>query len=356
MPIAVHGIFGGNTPNDVVAFDGRLIAIGGVNGGCCDGSFSTDTRALVWTSTDGVTWELVADSPAFDLGSMHAVAARPGRVVVVGSVQRESAEFEGQVDPHGAAWVSSDGSKWRLVEGVPHFYDVVAAADGFVASTLAGANPEIWASDDGRAWTRIAGLAELGEGSIDRLLVVEDGGVVAVGRSEAFGVEPPTFEPADAAVWRSADGRTWSRVADQAAFTDGWMRDVAERDGRLVAIGSGETESGTSVWVSDGGRTWQRHSATALGAADTFVARVIAGRDGFLVVGSTGDAGMSTFAWTSADGAGWARIPALPALDGDAEVPGLEGWIRRSDGSIVAVGRRWDVDAGEPVPVTWLIR
>ena len=356
LPIAVPGIFGGNTPRDVVAFGGRMLAVGGVNGGCCDGSFSTDTRALVWFSTDGATWDLVRDAPAFELGSMNAAAARPGHVVAVGSLQLRSAEFEGQVDPRGAVWASSDGSEWRLVTDVPHFDDLVATADGFVASTLAGANPEIWGSDDGRSWTRLAGRAELGDGSIDRLLVLESGGVVAVGRSEAFGVEPPSLEPADAVVWRSPDGRSWARVADQAAFTDGWMRDVAERSGRLVAIGSGDLESGTSVWTSDDGLAWTRHSATALGADDTFVDRAMAGPTGFIVVGSTGDADTSVIAWTSLDGEVWARVPGQPALDGGAAAPDVAGWIAAGDGSIVAVGSRWDMEAGEQAPVAWRIR
>ena len=356
MPIAVPGIFGGNTPRDVVAYGDRLFAVGGVNGGCCDGSFSTDTRALVWTSADGATWELVPDSPVFELASMHAVAARPGRLVAVGNLLPESEEFEGQVDPRAAAWTSGDGVTWRLIEGVPFFSDVVASADGFVASALNGANPEIWGSDDGRAWRRLAGRADLGDGSIDRLLVLDDGGMVAVGRSEAFGVESPTYEPADAAVWRSPDGGAWSRVGDQDAFSDAWMWDVAERDGRLVGIGSGESESGISVWTSDDGLAWRRHSATALGADGTFVNLITAGPAGFIVVGSTGDTDRSVSAWTSPDGDAWARVPVQAALDGGAAAPDVAGWIVRGDGSIVAVGGRWDMEAGEQAPVAWLIR
>ena len=74
MPIGVPGVYAGNIPDDVTVFKDRLIAVGGVNDGCCDGGFSKGTKALVWISRDapnGVwrrtptrsTWDIWSPSP-----------------------------------------------------------------------------------------------------------------------------------------------------------------------------------------------------------------------------------------------------------------------------------------------------
>ena len=153
MPIAVPGIFGGNRPNDVVAFDGRLLAVGGVSGGCCDGSFSTDTRALVWSSTDGATWSQRA-VPGFPARTLHASAAFNGRLYVVGGASDELYET-GQ--RYNDVW-STDGTSWRQEPTAPftprslHSLVVRNNELWMLGGLGVGYLNEVWRTADGAAW------------------------------------------------------------------------------------------------------------------------------------------------------------------------------------------------------------
>jgi hypothetical protein len=69
MPDPTPHTYGGEAAADVVAFKGGYIAVGGIFGGCCTGAYTTDTRAAVWRSADGVHWELEPHRPAFALGT-----------------------------------------------------------------------------------------------------------------------------------------------------------------------------------------------------------------------------------------------------------------------------------------------
>ena len=135
------------------------------------------------------------------------------------------------------------------------------------------------------------------------------------------------------------------------------MQYVGERNGRLVAVGTGDTVSGVTVWVSDDGLAWRRDDNTALGADGTWIRELVAGREAFIVVGSSDDSETNMVAWASLDGESWGLVPRQPALDGvEAAGPNVAGWIALDDGSVIAVGSRWDMEAGELAPVTWLIR
>lgn len=349
MPNPLPQTYGGNVPDDIAWFKGGLVAVGGVNAGCCDAGFSTDTRAVVWRSLDGVGWELAPDSDVFDLGHMNAVAADDERIVAVGHLNFEAQASPGSLDPVGAAWVSDDGATWLLLTDVPQLRDIIATDDGFLAVENAGRAPAIWRSPDGRQWDRVAAGSELGNGVIYRLIESEDG-FVAVGTSVNIAVERGSQ---DAVVWRSSNGRDWTRIWNQGGLGDGSILDVAVRDGRYVAVGAGPGP-GDAIWVSDDGETWQRNVDQVISQRGLEVFGVVAGLDGFIATGARpGPGGFRVLgAWTSADGLAWGSVPQQAGIEG---APYLVAGIGAEDGAIFAVGSRWDDGVGN-VPVAWRIR
>jgi hypothetical protein len=347
LPIAVPGIFGGNSPNALTVFGDTLVAAGSVNGGCCDGGFSTNTRALVWTSEDGREWDLVPGGPVFALGMPVAVAATKTDVVAVGTVNREGS-VPGEVDRAPAVWTSRDARSWARVEHAPPFVDVAAVASGFVGVAQVDAGPEVWASSDGRAWHRIADAAALGPGQAGRIEATELG-LVIVGRSPEF---------AGPAIWRSPDGLRWTRAADALEATGLFgVEGVAAIEGRLVAIASSD-DGPPAVLVSDDELRWRHVEGMPVTPSGRFDV-LVAGADLLLVIGADVPHGaegpeMVAAAWASADGLAWARLDtAAPVFGQIQEIADAAAFL---DGFVV-VGRAAAHDAVETFqPAAWVVR
>jgi hypothetical protein len=204
-------------------------------------------------------------------------------------------------------WSSADGFRWESRGGLPGSADegiegIAEGRHGWVAISYRSA----WRSSDGIAWQKVdgnpfgAGLDDGGPeygaeggccGGELRDIAATPDGFVAVGGVTCFKC------PGRSAVWLSADGRSWSRVAYQPSFEAGQMYAVVRlQTGRLVAVGA-------AAWVSDdGGRTWtdyaladQRAYALSLGIA----------RGGeLLAAGNQTETGIGAV-WRSSDGVTW---------------------------------------------------
>ena len=195
-----------------------------------------DAVAAVWTSSDGVEWSRVAhDEAVFGASSqvrMRSVAVEGSGLVAVG------VEDRGPMGPAAAVWTSVDGITWSRVpdEGSVFLFSemnsVAAGGPGLVAVGTNDSDAEVWTSVDGSTWARVprddTTLGGLGFQSMVSV-TVGGPGLVAVGADESL--EP--LNGPDAAVWTSADGITWSRVAhDEAVFDGHWMTSVTAGGGQ----------------------------------------------------------------------------------------------------------------------------
>ena len=113
-------------------------------------------------------------------------------------------------------------------------------------------------------WTKVddGSLGGPGDQQIDAI-VANDTGLVAVGWTASGG-------NVDAAVWTSADGSSWDRVAASDVFGgagDQRMSSVTSVDGTFFAGGS-STRDGRdpdgAVWLSADGIEWKRAPAKAM--------------------------------------------------------------------------------------------
>jgi hypothetical protein len=189
-----------------------------------------------WYSVDGSDWS-VAAVPALP----EEILARPDSERYVGmtgvtaagndlvSWGIASVPLADNPDEHlvvPLVWTSHDGRTWASV-ALPELDRITAVTGGpvgFVATGRAGPDAAVWFSADGDAWERVANGAFTSGGISDpgRMLVVESAaatgaGFVVVGGEGLCLHEPCTYQ--DAVIWTSADGRSWSRVPGDARFT-----------------------------------------------------------------------------------------------------------------------------------------
>jgi hypothetical protein len=176
---------------------------------------------------------------------------------------------------------------------------------------------------------------------------------------------------AEAAVWTSVDGITWSRVAhDEAVFGaigGQEMNSVTVGGPGLVAVGNGTDHRGADVWTSVDGITWSlvtddeaRRDAgygifgppwTIFGGAQG-INSVIAAGPGLVAVGSNrGGAAV----WTSVDGLTWSAVPADEAVFGGTGNQMMHS-VTVTGAGLVAVGASGGYDHDQftrPEAVVW---
>ena len=148
-------------------------------------------------------------------------------------------------------------------------------------------------------------------------------GYVAVGDAAMDGTLPASA--IGPVVWASPDGRTWTRsdalpAVKATAGADVGLDGVAATGGRIVAVGHVSTPAATwsaaFAWWSDGG-PW---SSVEIGRFDLSQrVRVVAVHGGLLAMFVTGsDISCSSAIWSSADGSSWNCAGNDPAFDGAA--------------------------------------
>jgi hypothetical protein len=248
---------------DLIMYRGQLLASGRAE-------VSEDVQAKMWTRDQDGRWSNVY---------LDGTDPAPGEDVVFGVVGR------------GRTLVAV-GS-----DGLPGARDAAT-----------------WISTDfGRRWTRTdAGLSVPGN---EAMFSVTDNGrrFVAVG----FAGSGP--DEADAAIWESRNGRSWTRVSDEALVGGpGWgeARDVIAYRGGFVAVGGtdlpdAEADPDASVWLSRTGLDWQRIDIAEFARPrDQRMNSVVRTSPGFLAAGFDGAAGnMDAALWTSPDAMNWTRVP-----------------------------------------------
>lgn len=295
------------------------------------------------------------------VGPPVAIAVGASGAVIVGE------RFIADPSPYAAAtaFASDDLATWRPAEldaglrlgtSVPTSGPLVGMGSvtwgsaGFVATGIdltPGVTGVAWRSADGRRWTRheLPGAATARPGAV----AWNGGRYVAVGVDE--GPRAPRM-----AVWTSADGVSWRRVADGPAFDVGDYQDTMEYRGwagpadldaagpaGFVAVGRrcvggrtyGEPVACTAVvWRSPDGSSW-----TAERSPDALRGSVVAGA--VLTVGD--DAG-------SPDGAASRVVLVGATADADGNLGGGRVVIADSNPTGGVVGSAWEVVAPVGLP------
>ena len=339
-------VFGGEAPDDIVVFHGDLVAVGGVNAVCCAGGYSPDTRATVWVSHDGITWQLLPRQTSLDNGHMSSLAANDRVLVSVGGRTLPSAQPGNEVNS-GAVWWSSDGRTWHLITGYPQFISVTSQGGVFYALALASDGDEIWSSGNGQTWRLAANKDDLRHSNLQ--------GVVATSLGIfAWGSMSEAGSPTDVSViWRSTDGVRWSRVGSGVV---GGLEGVVglPQEKRVLAFGQ-DGQGQPAVWISSDGINWSSQRGPA--GADAGYLAAGATTRGFLLAGVTPTTRQLRL-WSSMDGAEWAdvgrgsRVFQAPATDNGLSIT---AFAELADSTVAIIGRR-DAPGLHGISEAWLLR
>lgn len=265
-----------------------------------------------------------------------------------------------QFNDFGAVFVTQDGEHWRstaLDDGVgaqdtSEPFGVGVGPLGLIAIggvCCATEERAFWHSADGLRWTRLAidGDLDVRDAWVARVVGLPTGWVAA---GSAAG---------RAAIWTSADGRTWRAVdPGQANLGKGSISDVVVAGGRLIAVGTVDDAAGThdgGVWASEDGIAWSRIAPldpALTGPDETELWRVVPFGAGLFMIGNHGPheervrceqllGGMASLAdtpppetalscgwgrehhWLSADATAWLRLPPLDPLPGQPAAAGI---------------------------------
>jgi hypothetical protein len=196
----------------------------------------------------------------------------------------------GEDDGDAGVWITEDGSAWRRpedpagelggtgdqvmlrVEGV-----TIGGSKGLIAVGYekidGNEDGAVWLGDpDGGGWQRVRGtdlpFSRDGDQRIVDVMPDGSGGAIAVGYAESGGGD------LDAAVWRSTDGRHWSRSRDIALGGPGDQALMRIRSSgsdelpRIIAVGSDDSNGSldAALWYSDDGRTWVKQRIEGAGS------------------------------------------------------------------------------------------
>lgn len=338
-----------------VAWTGEeFIAVGSRDAGGQD-------TAILLRSPDAATWEapyraaLHGDGPR----ELYAVAAGGGVVVVAG--------VDGaRPGTDAAVWWIRNGEITRATsedlagEGYQEIRDVVWDGQEFLAvgcvdqvpadgsqrvceqNTTGTQRPAVWRSSDGRDWTRVP--VDLPAPAAMYAVERTETGFVAIGHEQPQGGESRV-----AAFWRSTDGRDWTKVED----VDPGVQPVqsvlglAVGDAAAVAVGYQGDDTrlqsrDMAVWSTSDGVRWRRVLHPEVDDRQLLF-DVVALDEGFLAVASMGsgdDDGDEGAVWTSSDGERWERQETT-MFRGGVQLTA----ITASSDRVVVTGRRAPRDA-----------
>lgn len=306
----------------------------------------------VLDSLDGRTWH---QQPAIPDGFVEQVAAGPGGVLAIGSVNAQGVV---------AIWHSADGLRWERTPDAPSLHSrdgafltmatVVAAGGGWLAvggetlNCIPGAcrlvRAVVWSSPDGLRWTRQPDTATIQHAEMTGV-TSSPSGYVAVGDAAA---DPTRLgSPIQPAVWTSSDGQTWTRsdrlpTVAAPGDADVVLGSVAVAGSRVVAVGYVRTHGGPDeafAWWSDGGPWASVEIGPFVGSQGV---RIVAVPGGWLAMfGPGADPPCSSALWSSVDGSAWSCLGNDPAFAGStvsdaAAAPTVEVLVGADpDGAVV---------------------
>ena len=223
----------------------------------------------VWSSPDGKTWNLVTAEAPWKHSDLPMTAVFNDRMWMLGGW------YNGRLPGHEATnqvWSSSDGLTWelatkqagwspRLAGGVVAFKGklwVLGGTEDYYFGNDASLKNDVWSSSDGKEWTRELEHAPWSPRAY-QAAVVHDGKIWVLGGGNYV----PDYHATND-VWSSTDGVHWEKVVENAPWSPRlWFSAVTYRD-RIWVLGgwsNNPSKNWGDVWSSKDGKTWtQLHS------------------------------------------------------------------------------------------------
>jgi hypothetical protein len=241
-----------------------------------------------WQATDGTRFEFPIAVP----GGWLATCGTPGT--------SEFAEAGFCWSADGLHWTESAQQEFVEAEGSDPFWPIHAVQSGgvYVAFSLSrpipftgSGTPVLWRSTDGHSWTELHPPAFAG-------YEISDVGLLG-DRFVTIGTSP---DRSSGIVLGSADGASWSKLADTPASPNGWSATVFG-----LVVSTGVNSLGGS-WVSADGATWVKATLPAgVTHLRGFPVRLADGD--YMDVGYDFNSATHDTLMKSADGVAWTAVP-----------------------------------------------
>ncbi len=271
-PVTLQAAFAGRDGAGAVVFQDRMWLLGGWNPKD-KVHFPHVCNSEVWSSADGLSWNLeVLQAP-----------------------------WEGR---HTAGYAAHDGKVW------------VVGGD----CNQGHYQPNVWSSPDGAQWTLVNDSAPWGNRALHYTLV-HDGKIWVMGGQTMPGfVKGETKEAFYNDVWNSEDGVTWTRVAPHADWSPrGMIGGGAVFNGRMWILGGGTYDTPSTptrkfhndVWSSADGVSWTRHVESAPWPPRQYHEVAVFDNQMWVMEGYDGR-GNRNDVWYSPDGVNWRELPDTP--------------------------------------------
>ncbi|HEX2755514.1 MAG TPA: hypothetical protein VHM48_08625, partial [Candidatus Limnocylindrales bacterium] len=182
----------------------------------------------------------------------------------------------------GMTWILDPADPGLVAAATDHTNIVLGIADGPAGLVVVGAaangdssagDVRAWRSTDGLKWQAASQIG--GDLNAEmRAVIGGKQGYVAVGSDGFPGASALESGSRGAAVWTSADGSSWARVADQPAFLGSTMTGITATSTGYVAWGGNlpmveVRATQPPIWTSSDGRTWLRANGSIF-ARDVF--------------------------------------------------------------------------------------
>jgi len=244
-PVETSSIFSGRRGHVVVEFNEKLWLVGGAT--------YQEYKNDVWSSRDGIKWELEMEHAAFSPRIGHQIVKQNNKLWLMGG--------------HGGTandiWSSVDGRNWVFETSNATFL----ARGGHQVVVF---NNKFWAN----------------------------GGIT--------GVENGFFVGFSSDIWTSADGKKWE-LSSTVPFEGCFGHNVVNFKGKLWFIAGFPAENG-EVWSSDDGNSWKLQVAKPGFGFRNVPSVVVYKEELWLIGGHTMDApfgGRKNDVWSSPDGISW---------------------------------------------------
>lgn len=217
----------------------------------------------VWCSTDGKEWTCVQRKAPWKHGDLPMATVFNNRMWIMGGwyngrLPGHSASHEVWSSPDGVAWdLATAQAGWspRLAAGVATFQGriwILGGIENYFFGTDAHLHNDVWASDDGETWECVLPRAPWSPRAYHQT-VVFDGKLWVLGGGNYV---PRHHALND--VWCSSDGIRWEHVLSEAPWKPRlWFR-AAIYENLIWVLGgwNGAVDNFGDVWCSVDGAAW----------------------------------------------------------------------------------------------------
>ncbi len=284
----------------MVSFHGKLWVIGGVDDSAGPSGNDVYWYNDIWSSEDGVTWDLEHSNAAFSPRANHQIVEYGGELYLMGGEEGEGTR--GALRLKADVWKSSDGVLWQeMSPGAPFGGRKTGRSVVFdnkiwiVGGGAFSGSSSIWSTTNGTDWTEESPFAPFGPREGHALFVVNDLMMVL------GGMGPGGSENLLNDVWSSPDGINWTEEAAHVSFAPRVEMHVESLKGTLWLTGGHSFPTTyNSAYSSSDGITWKLAATPIISPMNQYHSLVLHNNALWIYSGLDGN-----FIWKSNNGTTW---------------------------------------------------